>query len=61
MNQKWSHLALVPGSVTPGTTFVRLHNLGYRAIDFNEKINEHFNLPIFVANDANVAAYAEAL
>ncbi|MGI6735601.1 MAG: ROK family protein [Bacilli bacterium] len=51
-----------PGSVTPSTTFVHvLHNLGYRAIDFNEKINEHFNLPIFVANDANVAAYAEAL
>ncbi|MFA5235596.1 MAG: ROK family protein [Bacilli bacterium] len=52
----------IPGPVKPGTGFVYvLQNIGISDFDIKTPLKERFKLPVFVDNDANVAAYGEAM
>jgi glucokinase len=52
----------IPGPVKPGTGFVYLlQNIGGANFDIKSPLEEKFHLPVYVNNDANLAAYGEAM
>ncbi len=52
----------IPGPVTPKIGFVHvLPNIGMGNFDIAKILHRRFNLPITVMNDANAAAYGEAI
>ncbi|OQC10429.1 MAG: Fructokinase [Tenericutes bacterium ADurb.Bin087] len=52
----------VPGIVAPDSTLIHLlPNLGYENIDFTKILRKGITQPVYLLNDANCAAYAEAL
>lgn len=50
----------VPGPVVDQSQTEVLVNLGWGEVDIKELFSRHFSCPIFVANDANLAALGEA-
>jgi glucokinase len=52
----------IPGPVEPGTGYVHvLQNIGGDHFDIKTPLEEKFHLPVYVNNDANLAAYGEAM
>ncbi len=52
----------IPGPVKPWTGFVYvLQNIGGTDFDMKTPLEERFHLPVYVDNDANVAAFGEAM
>jgi glucokinase len=52
----------VPSTIDPKTNrVVFANNLGWQDLDLIEEFKKHWNLPVFIENDADCAALAEAL
>ena len=56
---EWVGVA-TPGIVKSGVV-VRVNSLGWNNVNFAEILSKRISRPIFIANDANAAAYAEAV
>ncbi len=51
-----------PGSVSSKTGVIEyLPNLGWENVPISQMLNEYFDLPVMISNDANVATLAEAV
>lgn len=51
----------VPGTIEPKTgTIIFANNLSWKNVDFISEFQKHWDIPVFISNDANCAGLAEA-
>ncbi|MER2056285.1 MAG: ROK family protein, partial [Clostridia bacterium] len=51
----------IPGIASDSGEIIKCTNMGWHHVPFREVFNRYYNKPVFVDNDANVAALAESV
>ena len=51
----------IPGIASDSGEIIKCTNMGWHHVPFREVFNRYYNKPVFVENDANVAALAESV